>query len=259
MKKIFAIFAMVAVVLGMASCGQKWENEDYTKRFEITISNLTATSVQVHIVAPTPDTRFSWALMPKSMCAYSDAGTLASKLDADGTGECNEVVGHYPGLEYVLYVYEKGEKEGERIGELEYIFFTAPDQREASFSRISYNGVVSIGTPGEGASYKLLMIEAADAKEDTKVRLNLVANALTGTFSTDQIFYYWLFTSGVTTRKVSGDPNSETDTKVIYKAEFKGEYDSDYDLYVYTGEFVCINDQYTSSRIPFVFKCKKAQ
>lgn len=261
MKKIFSFAVMTALVLGMVSCGQQWEEKNHTNRFNISIDeiSLNATSVRVTFTAPTPETRFSYNCMPKSMCQWLDANTLSDKFDQDAIGYDNASASLFPGLEHVIYVYETDE-EGKRVGELEYVFVKAPNQPEQTvMATMNFNGKVSFGQQ-EGFISKSLYIEAENAEKSQKIFLRLMAPDMTGTFSSDQIFFHWMMESFMKVKQNEEDPNYDNaDDLRIYKADLEGIYNEESDTYTYHGTIVVLDENNDSYRFSVSIACEKAQ
>ena len=255
MKKILSIFAVAAVVLGMASCNSN-DPESKTKRFNIEVSNIAATTADL---AVTPkDEQMSYAagfitynqfrnmeqegLKNMFKDAYASTGKSESKLSF-----------LLPDTKYTVLACEMAEN-GEAIGDIEYYTFKTANV-EAKMAEFVEDGA-SLPFEGEVGTIQnqFLMTEIIGTytfpDSETRITLDIVVwgDKKTGSFTSDDLTVF---------AKMVVDVDGEKGSGYIYRADFTGKHDAASDTYTYEGWCDIMLDITADEcyRIPFNMTC----
>lgn len=260
MKKILSVFALAAVLLGMASCN----NDDVKlKRFNITVDNITATSAHVTITPPDEQTEYSY--WPFNQATYNwyktqeDGVKSALKIFVASKGTYDDTWSNmFPNTKYVLCVGEKDEETGTMVGDVEYIRFQTPAM-EAKLPEFVENGQDYLPMVGEYANVtdKLISIDGEylipdGDGEKLALRLYLVSDKFTGHFTTDDMFSFLFLTSYLTIEDSEG---KSLEGYVVCGADLTGKFNDATEKYEYKGTVDIYTEDDGLLRLPVSLQC----
>lgn len=257
-KTIFAL--LLGTALLTTAC--KTTNDDVNlKRFNITVDEITATSIHVNIVPPDEQ-------MPYVYCLFNEATFNLFKSEQGGLEDALKIFAEshgtytgkwdnlYPNTKYVLCIGEENEETNEIVGDVEYTRFQTPSMEaqlpdnqqplamtgECWFYAEKKNIIIITGSypipDGDGEQMKMYMF--------------FVSNKLTGHFTTDDMFGYLFIQSNL---EVVDSDNHQEASYAICGADITGSFNDATGTFAYTGTCDLISEQDGLMRLPVSIQC----
>lgn len=258
MKKIFNIVALAAVLLGMAAC-----NSDVNlKRFKIAVNQVTANSAHITITPPNEQMYYTYMMLNKGTFdlfqSMPNGLEDAIEIFAGSNGSIDMTMGPMmPNTKYVLCVAEKDEEISHTvIGDVEYVGFqTKSMEPQMAGVSLSMTGECTADLSLKG----VMMISCTcpdPESENDKVTLVLyfVSDKLTGHFTTDQLFSYFL---AVPNMNIANSKGEVQQAFLVGGADVNGFYNQQSNTYEYNGWFDVYSEDYGLIRFPFTAQCEK--
>lgn len=264
MKKVFSIFAVAALALGMTSCGGAPEQEeDDIKKFHFNVTDVTATTAHVTINPVSQDMTFSYVLLNNATFNYfkaqdslkaivktskSIAGFQDLQLTSSSLG---------PGNKYLLCAGEK-DRNNNIAGDVEYVRFQT-ESVEAQTENITGGDDPTVPMTGvclwdDPENKGVLGIESRYPvpSEGKTVELDLffVADTLIGHFTTDVLFSWAERTPKMKIIDAQGHTEAEL---AVYATDVRSLYNEQTGKYEFRGWCEIWNED--AYRVPFVIEC----
>ncbi len=257
MKKIISIIALAAVVLGMASCNHgSNEPEAITKRFKITVEDITYTSAYISVEPPTAQTPYKIMIINKNLFHPDVKDTKASSWWNVTTGPIEDYKQEnlFPGTKYVVAAAEV-DTEGNIVGEIDYVEFQmqtlpyemaeTPNDEPIHFTGEHYY------LPDNGFSSSIGKCEFEEEGLKLELRLYTIGDKERGHFTTDDLINYFI----VLCQVKSTDENGDSEALLIVGADYTVKYNDATEELVYNGWVDMAKSTTQAIRLPFTMNC----
>ena len=254
MKRILSFVAIVAVLLGMASCNKK--DDVQVQKFKITVENVSTTSAYISIVPPTEETPYKVTIISKNLFDPNAKDTKAINWWNVRTGTMEEYKQEnlVPNTKCVVAAAEVDE-EGNIIGGIEYVDFqteTLPYQmaETPNDEPIHFTGEYYY-LPDNGFSSVLGKSEIKDEGVTLELYLYTIGNKAIGHFTTDDLINYFIIICHVK----ATDKNGDSESMLVFGADYNVTYDEATEEYIYEGWVDMMESEKQAIRLPFTMNC----
>ena len=254
MKKILSFVAIVAVLLGMASCNKK--DDVKVQKFKITVEDIDETSAYITVEAPTEDMMYKVIVMPKNVFDYVDLPHNNEWMDVweESYGNVDFKADKlYPGNKYVVGVIE-WDADGNYVGEMESVNFRTKEVEYEWADTPNGEPIPFVGGLYDYPEYDNITSYGDYEIEEEGITVELVLRTVghrkTGHFTTDDLYNFHVTFCYME----SDDLGGESEVIDVSGADYNVTYDEATQEYHYEG-WVDLLEGTHATRLPFTMTC----